>query len=144
MHTIHSLWMAFDAMAHLQPIHDELGYHRTVALMNSLLDVVGTDEDHALSGLLERAGDLVSRHEREHDPIASASPKESLLFLLQARGLIQQDLSGIVQQETLGAILSDKCNISAALAAKLGKLFGVSPALFVSSQTNSRKITRFG
>ena len=80
MHAIQSSWMAFDAMTHLQPIHDEPGYQRRVALMNSLLDVAGNDEDHALSGLLERVGDLVSRYEREHDPIEPASPKDSLLF----------------------------------------------------------------
>jgi HTH-type transcriptional regulator/antitoxin HigA len=82
-------------MLYLQPIHDEPGYHRRVALMNSLLDVAGNDEDHARSGLLERVGDWVSRYEREHDPIEPASPKDSLLFLLQARGLVQDDLSGI-------------------------------------------------
>ena len=88
MHAIQSSWMAFDAMTHLQPIHDEPGYQRRVALMNSLLDVAGNDEDHALSGLLERVGDLVSRYDREHDPIEPASPKDSLLFLLQARGTL--------------------------------------------------------
>jgi HTH-type transcriptional regulator/antitoxin HigA len=53
-------------------------------------------------------------------------------LLTQVRGLIQEDLSGIVQQESLTAILDGKRNISAALAAKLGKFFGVSPALFTS------------
>jgi hypothetical protein len=89
---------------YLQPIHDEPGYQRRVALINSLLDVAGNDEDHALSGQLARVSDLVSRYAREHDPR----------------------------------------NISGPMAAKLGKLFGVSPALFVSRQTNNREITRFG
>ena len=38
---IQSSWATFDAMVHLRPIHDEAGYDQMVALMNSLLDVVG-------------------------------------------------------------------------------------------------------
>jgi HTH-type transcriptional regulator/antitoxin HigA len=67
-------------MTHLRPIHDDAGYGQMVALMNALLDVVGEDEDHALSGLLELVGDRVSRWEREHFPIAPTSPTKSLQF----------------------------------------------------------------
>jgi predicted esterase YcpF (UPF0227 family) len=38
-------------MTHLRPIHDDAGYRQMVALMNALLDAVGEDEDHALSGI---------------------------------------------------------------------------------------------
>jgi len=134
LQAIQSSWMAFDAMVHLQPIHDEPGYDRMVTLMNALLDVTGDDEDHALSGLLELVGDLVSRYEREHYPIEPASPKDSLRFLMQARGMVQEDLSSIVLQSNLSAILAGKRKISATLAGKLSKFFGVSPALFVSGQ----------
>ena len=102
-----------------------------LALMNSLLDVVGEDEEHALSGLLELVGDIVSKYEREHYVIEPAAPKDSLRFLMEARGLNQEDLSAIVPQSNLSAILSGKRKISATLAGKLGKFFGVSPALFI-------------
>lgn len=130
---IQSSWVAFDAMAHLRPIHDEAGYEQTVALMNSLLDVVGDDEDHPLSGLLELVGDVVSKYEREHYVIEPAAPNDSLRFLIEARGLKQEDLAAIVPQSNLSAILAGKRKISAALAGKLGRFFGVSPALFVPS-----------
>ncbi|HLA33778.1 MAG TPA: helix-turn-helix domain-containing protein [Rhodocyclaceae bacterium] len=130
---IQSSWAAFDAMAHLRPIHDEAGYDQMVALMNSLLDTVGDDEDHALAGLLELLGDIVSKYEREHYAIEAADPKDALRFLIEARGLNQEDLSVIVPQSNLSAILAGKRKISATLAGKLGKFFGVSPALFVPS-----------
>ena len=101
--------------------------------MNSLLDVVGDDEDHALSGLLELVGDVVSKYEREHYANEAAAPKDSLRFLIEARGLNQEDLSSIVPQSNLSAILAGKRKISATVAGKLGKFFDVSPALFVSS-----------
>ena len=128
---IQSSWAAFDAMTHLRPIHDEAGYEQMVALMNSLLDVVGNDEEHPLSGLLELLGDVVSKYEREHYAIEPADPKDSLRFLMEARGLNQEALSTIVPQSNLSAILAGKRKISATLAGKLGNFFGVSPALFV-------------
>jgi len=124
-------WQAFDAMVHLRPIHNEMEYDRMVELMNSLLEVTGDDEDHPLSSLLELAGDLVSRYEQEHHAIEPASPKDALRFLMEARGLKQEDLRAIVPQSNLSAILAGKRKISATMAGKLGKFFGISPAVFV-------------
>lgn len=128
---IQSSWSKLDSMVHLRPIHDEASYAQMTSLMNSLLDVVADNEDHALSGLLELVGDLVSHYEREHYAIEPTEPKDSLRFLIEARGLKQDDLCAIVAQSNLSAILAGKRKISAALAGKLGKFFGVNPAIFV-------------
>lgn len=48
---------------------------------------------------------------------------------MEARRLKQEDLSAIVSQSNLSAVLAGKRNISATLAGKLDKCFGVSPAL---------------
>ncbi len=128
---IQSSWQAFDAMAHLRPIHDEESYDRMVAFMNSLLDATGDDEDHPLSGLLDLVGDMVSKYEQEYHAIEPADPRDALRFLMDARGLKQEDLSAVVPQSNLSAILAGKRKISATLAGKLGKFFGISPAVFV-------------
>ena len=130
---IQSSWAAFDSITHLRPIRDEAAYDQMVLLTNSLLDVAGDNENHALSGLLDLVGDIVSKYEHEHYVIEPADPKVSLRFLIEARGLNQQDLSTIVPQSNLSAILAGKRKISATLAGKLGKFFGVSSALFVPS-----------
>ena len=75
---IQSSWQAFDAMAHLRPIHDEKNYGRMVDLMNILLDTTGGDEDHPLSGLLDLVGDIVSKYEQEHYAIEAAEPRDTL------------------------------------------------------------------
>lgn len=128
---IQSSWQAFDAMAHFRPIRDEESYDHMVTLMNSLLDTTGDDEDHPLSGLLDLVGDMVSRYEQEHYAIEAAEPRDALRFLMDARGLKQEDLSTVVPQSNLSAILAGKRKISATLAGKLGKFFGVSSAVFV-------------
>ena len=124
-------WAAVDAMAHLRPLHTEAEYDRMVGLMNQLLDVAGDDDDHPLSGLLELTGELVSKYEQEHYAIEPANPKDALRFLMESRGLKQDDLSAIVPQSNLSAILAGKRKISATMAGKLGKFFGISPAVFV-------------
>ena len=124
-------WQAFDTIAHLRPVHSEADFERMVAMMNSLLDDVGDDEDHPLSSLLDLVSDLVSKYEQEHHAIEPALPKDSLRFLMEARGLKQEDLSVIVAQSNLSAILAGKRKISATLAGKLAKFFGISAAVFV-------------
>lgn len=128
---IQTSWQKFDTMAHLRPIHDEKGYVRMTALMNSLLDVAGDDEDHPLSSLLDLVSDMVAKYEQEHYAIEAAEPKDALRFLMEARGMKQEDLSAVVPQSNLSAILSGKRKISATLAGQLAKFFGVSAALFV-------------
>ena len=131
MLALQASWQAFDNIAHLRPIHTAADYDRTVKMMNALLDVAGDDEDHPLSSLLELTSDLVSRYEQEHHPIEAADPKDALRFLMESRGLKQEDLSSVVPQSNLSAILAGKRKISAALAGKLGGFFGISPAIFV-------------
>ena len=105
---IQSTWKKFDAMAHLRHIHDEKSYVRMTALMNSLLDSAGDDEDHPLSSLLELVGDMVEKYEQEHHAVEPAEPKDALRFLMDAHGFKQEDLSAVVPQSNLSAILAGK------------------------------------
>jgi HTH-type transcriptional regulator / antitoxin HigA len=124
-------WAAFDRIAHLRPIRTEEEYDRTVSLMNYLLDMVGDQEDHALSGLLDLVSELVADYDTNHFAIEASEPKEVLRYLIELRGLKQGDLAEIVPQSNLSAILSGRRKISATLAGKLAKFFSISPAVFV-------------
>ena len=61
---------------------------------------------------------------------------------MKARGLKQEDLSAIVAQSNLSAILAGKRKISATLAGKLGKFFGISAAVLVPVQATILTICR--
>ena len=124
-------WAAFDRVAHLRPIRSQEEYDRTVSLMNYLLDMVGDQEDHALSGLLDLVGGLVTDYDTSHYTIEASEPSEVLRYLIELRGLKQSDLAEIVPQSNLSAILAGKRKISATLAGKLAKFFNISPAVFV-------------
>ena len=103
-----------------------------LALMNDLLDVVGDKADHALAGLLDLVGEMVEDYDASNYAIEASEPKEVLRYLIEMRGLKQNDLAGIVPQSNLSAILAGKRKFSATLAGKLAKYFDLSPAVFVS------------
>lgn len=124
-------WAAFDHIAHLRPIRTEEEYDRTVSLLNYLLDMVGDQEDHALSGLLDLVSELVAGYDANHFAIEASEPKEVLRYLIELRSLKQGDLAEIVPQSNLSAILAGKRKIGATLAGKLAKFFNISPAVFV-------------
>ena len=128
---IEKSWVNFDQVAHLRPIRNEADYDHTVEFMNMLLDVVGDDEDHPMAGLLELVSDLVSNYDEVQNAIEPSEPKEVLRYLVELRGLTQNDLAGIVPQGNLSAILAGRRKISATLAGKLASFFEVSPALFI-------------
>ncbi len=126
-------WAAFDRVARLRPIRTAEDYDNAVSLMNGLLDAIGDQEHHALAGLLELVGELVSDYDARHHVIAATEPVEALRYLMEIRGLRQVDLADIVAQGNLSAILAGKRKISAALAGKLATYFNISPAVFITS-----------
>jgi len=124
-------WAAFDRVVQLRPIRTGEEYDRTVALMNFLLDIVGDQESHGLSGLLDLVSELVSDFDANRYGIEPSEPREVLRYLIELRGLKQSDLAAIVPQSNLSAILAGKRKISATLAGKLAGFFRISPAVFV-------------
>jgi len=69
---LQSASQAFEVLAHRHPVTNESEYDRMVLLMNALLDETGDDDEHPLSGLLDRVSDLVSRYEQVHHAISPA------------------------------------------------------------------------
>ena len=48
--------------------HTEREYERLVQMLDTLIDVVGEDESHALASLMEVISVLVEKYEDEHVP----------------------------------------------------------------------------
>lgn len=99
-----SSWQAFDTMAYLRPLHDEVSYVR----MTALLDAAGDDKDHPLSGLLDLVSEMVENYEQEHHAIETSESRDALRILMEARGLKQEDLPAVVVQSNLSAILAEQ------------------------------------
>ncbi len=125
-------WQSIDAMVLLRPISTAKDHTLATAQLDRLLEAAGEDETHPLSGLIEVMAENISRYEKLAFQIVAASPHEVLQGLMEARGLNQSALQGVVHQSNLSAILAGKRGISTTLAAKLADFFDVNPGVFIS------------
>ena len=125
-------WQAFQADLGVGAIQTPKQYERTVALMNQVLDLVGENERHPLSALLDLIGDLVSAYESREHGVPDAEPRDVLRLLMEQNGLTQGNLRAeLGGQPVVSAILNGKRQINARQAKALAKRFGVSSAAFI-------------
>lgn len=127
-------WRSFQSVlpVPLTTIRTETQYKEVVAFLNSLIDIVGDDENHELADFLDLVGQLVEDYEAEHHPIPEAEPRAVLRFLMSQHGLRQNDLSEeIGAQSVVSEILTGKREINARQAKGLARRFRVSPAVFI-------------
>jgi HTH-type transcriptional regulator/antitoxin HigA len=61
-----SAWPLVSESLHVP--HNERDYRNLVALLDSLVDEVGGDENHPLASLMEVIGVLIEKYEDEHVP----------------------------------------------------------------------------
>ena len=88
-----------------------------------------TPEEEALYELLIH---LIHEFEEQEYPIENASPLSVLHHLMEARGIRQKDLEGIIKSKgVVSEMVNGKRSISKRQAKALGDFFGVSPALFI-------------
>ena len=125
-------WLAFRNDLGIAAIQSPKQYHRTVAMMNRLLDVVGENERHPLAGLLDLVGELVAAYEARAQALPDAPPRDVLRLLMEQNGLAQTDLRAeLGGQSVVSDILAGKREINARQAKALAARFRVSPAAFL-------------
>lgn len=112
-------------------IRNEHDYDLAVERLDSLLDEIGTNEDHPLYGLLDALGTLIEAYEEEHHPIPESSGAEVLRYLMEERGLTQSDLQEVGSQGVVSEILSGKRELNIRQIRALAQRFHVSPAVFI-------------
>lgn len=116
----------------LTPIRTQAQLEELTALLHSLVDIVGDDENHELADFIDLIGQLVEDYETEHHPVPEAEPRAVLRFFMEQHGLKQTDLSEeIGGQSVVSEILTGKREINARQAKALAARFGVSPAVFI-------------
>jgi HTH-type transcriptional regulator/antitoxin HigA len=64
-------WNNFSKLVHV--LHNEHDYEQAVELLDSLIDVVGENENHPLASLMELVGVLIEQYEDAHIPEITAS-----------------------------------------------------------------------
>ena len=108
----------------------EAEYDQALETVEKLMaDQQRTPEQTAILQLLVT---LIEEFETKHYPIEPSSPHAMLEHLMDARGIKQSDLVGIIGSKgVVSEVVNRKRAISKAQAKALGELFNVSPALFI-------------
>jgi len=125
-------WAALNRETQIGVIRTDRDYRKMSALVDKLIDEIGSDENHGLSGLLSVLGSLIEQYEEDNVHIDEALPADVLRFLIAEHGLKQADLAAeIGSQGIVSEVLNGKRKLNARQAKALGERFGVSPAVFL-------------
>ena len=117
----------------LEKPQTEAEYDRLVSMVNSLLDLVGSDETRAVNRLIDRIGDAIAAYDDEHyPPPPDVSGAEMLRSLMLDHGLRQSDVPELGAQSVVSAVLGGKRRISAEQAIRLGRRFRLDPEVFLN------------
>ena len=117
------------AVSPLITIHNEHEYDLAVERLNTLLDEVGTNEQHPLYELLDTLGSVMHTYEEQHYTLSS-SGAGVLQYLMEEHDLSQSDLPEVGSQGVVSEILSGKRELNVRQMRALAQRFGVSPAVF--------------
>ncbi len=112
-----------------KPIANEAENEAAIMLAESLEHRQRTPEEDALLELLII---LIEKFEDASYPVPNVEPNRMLLHLMEARGMKQEELVGVIgSRGVVSEIVNGKRSISKAQAKALGQLFHVSPSLFI-------------
>ncbi len=124
-------WLPFKQLVGVTSVRTEEDYAQARATIDALLDEVGDNESHPLAEVLNYLADQVEAYENEHFQIPEAEPNEVLRFLMEQRGLKQEDLGDCAPQSRISDILSGRRSISKEIAKRLAYRFHVRADLFL-------------
>lgn len=124
-------WLPFKQVVGITQIRTEEDYTQVRATIDSLLDVIGDNEDHPLADVLDYLANQVKAYEDKHCPIPVAEPKEVLRFLMGQHHVRQEDLKDCAPQSRISDILTGKRGISKEIAKRLASRFHVHADVFL-------------
>jgi HTH-type transcriptional regulator/antitoxin HigA len=113
----------------LLSIRNEQEYDLAIERLDSLLDEIGTNEQHPLYGLLDTLGTLIYVYEEYH-PMPETSGIDTLQYFMEEHHLSPSDLPEIGPQDVVSKVLDGKLDLNVRQICALAKRFGVSPTVF--------------
>ena len=112
-------------------IRNERDYDQAVKQLNSLLDEIGTNEQHPLYGLLDTLSTLVYDYEEQHHSMPESNAADMLQFLMEEHDLTQSDLPEVGSPSEVSEVLSGARELNVQQIRALARRFRVSPSVFI-------------
>lgn len=117
-------------IAPLFALRNEADYDAAVARLNTLLDEIGTNQQHPLYSFLDTLGTLVHTYEVEHQSMPIAGGPGVLQYLMEEHGLSAAGLPEVGTPATVERFLAGKESLTIEQVRALAQRFHVSPAAF--------------
>lgn len=127
--TLFPLWT--DLSKILSVPHTEAQYQYALTFFEKLAEIVGDNDTHPLSSLLETLALLIENYEKEHYPVSEVSGIEILQFLMEQNALTAKDLPELGNPNEVADVLSGKRLLNTQQIHRLSQRFHVSPTLFL-------------
>ena len=125
------LQIHWSAVRPIFSINNEDEYDLAVERLNTLLDEVGTNEQHPLYELLDTLSTVVHAYEEKHHSVPECNGTEVLEFLMAEHQLNPSDLPEIGTSSVIEKILNEEKELTIKQIKVLAKKFSVSPAVFI-------------
>jgi HTH-type transcriptional regulator / antitoxin HigA len=109
----------------------EADYHRTVTLLDELIDTVGDDENNPLASLMDTLSLLIEAYEMEHYPMSEVSVKDVLQSIIEEHDLTMNDFPELGSPIVVSEILNGERQLNKQQVDALSKRFRVSPRVFL-------------
>ena len=124
-------FVAFQQRVPVGAINNEAEYNQAVGMLDSILDLIGEDENSPMARLADTIGTQVAAYDDEHYELPNASPIDVLRFLMETHGLRQSELPEIGNQSTVSQVLSGRRDLNVRQIGALCERFGMSADAFI-------------
>ncbi|MGB3296042.1 MAG: hypothetical protein WBB01_23915 [Phormidesmis sp.] len=121
----------WSVIAPILTIRTEQDYDQGIDRLNSLLDEVGTNEEHPLYTLLETLGVVIQAYEEAYHPMPDCSGREILAYFMEEYALSAADLPEIGSSNKVESILDGQQDLTIDQVRALANRFSVSPSVFI-------------
>ncbi len=121
----------WQAISPLLTIRNDKEYERAIQRLNTLIDRIGTNEQHPLYNLLDTLGQLIEIYEQKHYSIPNCSGSDALAYLIEEHDLSLSDLPEIGTPEIVKAILNKERAFSITQIKLLSQRFNIQAQVFL-------------
>lgn len=124
-------WESITKLIPLTLIRTRKQYSKAVEFLDSLIDKIGSNENHPLADLMDTVGTLIHEYEAVHHPLIDAKGIDALKYLMEEHELRQSDFPEIGTQGVVSEILSGKRALNLRQIKLLADRFHISPEAFI-------------
>jgi HTH-type transcriptional regulator / antitoxin HigA len=130
-----NLWKKVDEVAHdyLVPIETKAQYKAALTLLEFLWEKVGEDVTSPYGSLFTLLTERIATYEARHVPFDDATPARVLEYLIEQRGVTQQEVADAtgIQQSNLNQLIKGKRKLTTEHIKRLARYFKVEPSVLL-------------